>query len=130
MPSPSPSAHSPLPKDWDARFTAEAAKLRLHYCNLFKFWSDCRDKRCRRQRRCCGDSNECLKRRIDEIPRMEQFQAQQAMLAATPKQAGGAERAVRQLMPYDVIEPEPPPQGLHPPLQGEGRVLKGRGVGK
>ena len=73
MPSPSPSAHGPVPKDWDARFTAEAAKLRLHYCNLFKFWSDCRDKRCRHYRRCCGDANDCLKRRIDEIPRMEHF---------------------------------------------------------
>jgi hypothetical protein len=107
-----------LPKDWDARFAAEAARLRLHYCNLFKFWSDCRRPRCRRHRRCCGDSNECLKRRIDGIPRMEQFQARQAVLAATPKQAGGAERSVRQLMPYDVIEPEPGKQEFTLPRRG------------
>jgi hypothetical protein len=118
MPSPSPNAHNPVLKDWDARFAAEAARLRLHYCNLFKFWRDCHDKNCRRQRHCRGDSNECLKRRIEEIPRMEQFQARQAVLAATPKQAGHAERAVRQLMPYDVIEPEPVNDGFTLPCRG------------
>ena len=108
MPSPPHRERGQLPeKIWDARFAAEAARLRLHYCNLFKFWSACRSKRCRRHRRCCCDTNECLKRRINEIPRMEQFQARQAVLAATPKQAGPAERSARQLMPYDVIELEP-----------------------
>jgi hypothetical protein len=107
MTSPARTERGFLPKDWDARFAAEAARLRRHYCNLFKFWRACRDKRCRRYVRCCGDSNECLKRRIDEIPRMEQFQARQAVMAATPKQAGPAERSVRQLMPYDVLAPEP-----------------------
>jgi hypothetical protein len=107
-----------MPRDWDTRFTAEAARLRLHYCNLFKFWSDCRSKRCRRHRRCCCDSNGCLKRRIEEIPRMEQFHARQAVLAATPKQAGSAERSVRQLMPYDVVQPEPPPQDFTLPCRG------------
>ena len=109
-----------VPKDWDARLAAEAARLQLHYCNLFKFWRACRSKRCRRHRRCCGDSNECLKRRIEEIPRMAQFQARQAVMAATPKHAGPAERSVRQLTPYDVIAPEPAPQ--HFTLRCRGRV--------
>ena len=115
MTNPSRGERGVPPKDWDARFAAEAARLRLHYCNLFKFWNDCRSKRCRRHRRCSCDSNGCLKRRIDEIPRMAQFHARQAVMGATPKQAGAAERAVRQLMPYDVIEPEPPKDAYLPP---------------
>ncbi|HEX3503309.1 MAG TPA: hypothetical protein VHU22_07960 [Xanthobacteraceae bacterium] len=94
-------------KAWHARFAAERAWLQLHYCNLFKFWHACRDKRCRRHRRCCGDASECLKRHIGEIPRREQFQARQAILVATPKNAASAEREVRQLMPYDVVTPDP-----------------------
>ncbi len=115
MPSVRPGAASKRglsQKDWFARFAAEAARLRLHYCDLFKFWRDCRIKRCKRHRRCCGDTNECLKRRIGEIPRMAQFQARQALLAATPKNIGRAEREARQLMPYDVIAPDPPKNGL------------------
>ena len=115
MPNPVRSQHTASPKDWNARFAAEAARLRRHSCNLFKFWRDCRDRRCRRYLRCCGDTNECLKRRIDEIPRMAQFHARQAVMATTPKHAGPAERSVRQLMPYDVIKPDPP-------LQGEGHA--------
>jgi hypothetical protein len=96
-----------LPPDWGVRFAAERARLQLHYCNLFKFWLDCRDKRCRRHLRCCGNAGECLKRRIGEVPRHAQFQARQAILLATPQNAGGAERTVRQFMPYDVITPDP-----------------------
>ena len=96
-----------LPPDWSARFAAERARLQLHYCNLFRFWLDCRDKRCRRHLRCCGNASECLKHRIGEIPRHAQFQARQAILVTTPRNAGPAERTVRQLMPYDVITPDP-----------------------
>ena len=101
-------AKRPVPKDWCARFAAEAARLQLHYCNLFRFWRDCRSKRCRRHRRCCGDTNACLKSRIGEIARPAQFQARQAVLAATPSNAGRAEREARALMPYDVVTPDPP----------------------
>jgi hypothetical protein len=86
---------------------AERARLQLHYCNLFKFWRECGDRRCRRHLRCCGNASECLKHRIGEIPRHAQFQARQAILVTTPKNAGGAERTVRQFMPYDVITPDP-----------------------
>ncbi len=95
------------PASWHKRFAAERARLQLHYCNLFKFWRACRDKRCKRHRRCCGDTSECLKRRIGEIPRHAQFLAREAILTATPKNAGAAEREVRQLMPYDVVTPDP-----------------------
>jgi hypothetical protein len=74
------------------RFAAEKAALALSYCNLFKFWRDCHDKRSRRHRRCCGNADECLKRRADEIPRQQQFGARQAVMTATPKNAGPAER--------------------------------------
>jgi hypothetical protein len=96
-----------LGPDWGARFAAERARLQLHYCNLFKFWRACRDKRCRRHLRCCGDTSACLKRRIGEISRTAQFEARQAVLVATPHNAGPAERTVRQFMPCDVITPDP-----------------------
>ena len=85
-----------------ARFAAERARLQRHYCNLFEFWRACRDKRCRRALRCCGDASECLKSRIGEIPRHAQFLAREAVLVSTPRNAGGAERTVRQFMPRDV----------------------------
>ena len=84
-----------------------AARLQRHYCNLFKFWRACRDKRCRRHLRCCGDTSECLKSRIGEIPRHAQFLAREAVLVSTPHNAGGAERTVRQFMPRDIITPDP-----------------------
>ena len=98
-----------LGKDWGARFAAERAQLQRHYCNLFRFWRGCRDKNCRRHRRCCGDAGDCLARRIGEIPRQGQFQARQAILAATPRNAGPAERTVRQCMPRDMIAADPAP---------------------
>ena len=90
-----------------ARFAAERARLQRHYCNLFKFWRACPDKNCRRHLRCCGDTSECLKNRIGEIPRHAQFLAREAVLMSTPRNAGGAERTVRQFMPRDVITPDP-----------------------
>ena len=78
-----------------ARFAAERARLQRHYCNLFEFWRACRDKRCRRALRCCGDASDCLKSRIGEIPRHAQFLAREAVLVSTPHNAGGAERTVR-----------------------------------
>jgi hypothetical protein len=96
-----------LGPDWGARFAAERGRLQLHYCNLFKFWRACRDKRCRRHLRCCGDTSDCLKRRIGEISRTAQFAARQAVLVAAPYNAGPAERTVRQLMPCDVVTPDP-----------------------
>jgi hypothetical protein len=84
---------------WSARFAAEKAALALLYCGLFKFWRDCRDKSCRRHRRCCGDAGECLGRRVGAIGRAAQFRARQTVLAATPRNAGPAERTARQIMP-------------------------------
>ncbi len=112
MPSAAPAARDTPPKDWVARFVAERTRLQLYYCNLFRFWRACRDKRCRRHRRCCGDANACLKKRIGEISRDEQFAARQALLAATPQNVGSAVRTVRELMAYDVITPEPMPARL------------------
>jgi hypothetical protein len=107
MTSAARAQHDTHSKDWHARFAAARARLQLHYCHLFKFWRACRDKRCRRHRRCCGDTSECLKRRLGEITRHAQFQARQAILEATAKNADAAEREVQQLMPYDVITPDP-----------------------
>jgi hypothetical protein len=107
------AARAISPQDYIARFAAERARLQRHYCNLFEFWRACRDKRCRRALRCCGDANECLKNRIGEIPRRAQFLAREAALVSTPHNAGGAERTVRQFMPRDVITPDPLPMAMN-----------------
>ena len=91
-------------EEFTARVDAERADLLRHYCDVFKFWRDCPSSRCRKARRCSGDANLCLKRRGAEIPRHQQWQARQQVLRSTPANAGEPERAVRELMPYDLID--------------------------
>jgi hypothetical protein len=82
-----------------ARFNAEKAKLARAYCDIFKFWRNCRFKPCRKTRCCVGDQNICLKRRAAEVPRDIQWQARQQMLASTPANAGPPERMAREFLP-------------------------------
>ncbi|GEM_PF-4082873 len=91
---------------WCDRFMAELARLQLHYCNAFKFWRDCRDKRCRRHRRCCGDVDRCLQARIGAVSRHEQFLARQRILSAAPRNSGAAERTVQEFMPFELRKPD------------------------
>jgi hypothetical protein len=85
-----------------ARFQAERAKLRRHYCTVFKFWRTCGFNTCAKARACKGDATTCLKRGAGTIPRDLQWTARQKMLAATPQNAGPPERAARECLPSDL----------------------------
>ena len=91
-------------EQFTARVEVEKAALQRHYCDVFKFWRACPLARCRMARRCDGDAALCLKGRAGEIPRHQQWQARQQVLRSTPASAGEPERAVRELMPYDLVD--------------------------
>jgi hypothetical protein len=82
-----------------ARFMAEKAKLRLHYCNLFKFWRACPLRLCRKQRHCAGDAQICLKRRGHEIAREVRWRARQDILVSKSAEGGPPERLAREFLP-------------------------------
>ena len=92
------------PERYAARFRAEKTVLSRHYCDVFKFWRACPLKRCRRDRRCSGDPNACLKRREREVPRKAQWDARQKIIVATPPDTGAPERMARELMPGMLAE--------------------------
>ncbi len=97
------TAEQQTPEEYAARLAAEKAALRRHYCKVFAFWRSCALRRCRKARSCGGDAEACLKRRAREIPREVQWQARQRVLAATPEDAGPAERNARQLLPGALV---------------------------
>ena len=97
------TAEQQTPEEYAARFAAEKAAMRRHYCNVFGFWRSCALKRCRKARSCSGDAEACLKRRAREIPREVQWQARRRVLAATPADVGLAERNARQLLPSALV---------------------------
>jgi hypothetical protein len=83
------------------RVKEERAKLRRHYCTVFKFWRSCRHKPCQRARACLGDAYACLKRSERTVPRQVQWQARQQILQTTPEKEG-PERAARECMPSEL----------------------------
>ncbi len=83
------------------RFREERAKLRRHYCTIFKFWRACDHKPCKKARACLGDAYDCLKRGEPSVPRMTQWQARQKILETTPEKEG-PERAARECMPNEL----------------------------
>jgi hypothetical protein len=92
------------PEQYKARFAAEKILQERRYCNVFKLWRTCRLKSCRRNEACGGNQHACLKRALDRVPRLVQWQARQDILTATPRNVGGPERAARQCMPRDFYE--------------------------
>jgi hypothetical protein len=91
------------PEQYAARFDAEKAVLRRHYCNTFKFWQACPFKKCRKARICSGDAKACLKHREAEIPRDVQWQARQRILGSTAASGGPPERTARGLLPCGLV---------------------------
>ena len=91
------------PEDYAARFGAEKAALRRHYCNVFKFWRLCPLRACRKARSCGGDAQLCLKRRVPAIPRDLQWQARRQILEVTPVDAGPAVRTAREFLPGGLV---------------------------
>jgi hypothetical protein len=92
------------PEQYKARLAAEKVLQERRYCNGFKLWLTCRLKPCRRNQACGGNQHACLKRALDRVPRLVQWQARQDILTATPLNVGGPERAARQCMPRDFYE--------------------------
>ena len=97
------TAEQQTPEQYAARFAAEKAALRRYYCEVFGFWRSCALKRCRKVRSCGGDAEICLKRRAREIARDVQWQARRQIVAATPADAGPAERNARELLPGALV---------------------------
>lgn len=85
--------------EFRARFEAEMVEVARDYCTLFRFWSECRFKLCRRQRSCAGEPLACLKASVHRVPRDQQFVARQRLLETTPRNVAAPERAARELMP-------------------------------
>jgi hypothetical protein len=86
------------------RFEAETARQQRRYCDAFETWRRCGQSACQRNRTCRGDQRAYLKRALGVAPREQQRQARLDILAATPKNIGGPERAVRLLMPCDFYD--------------------------
>jgi hypothetical protein len=86
------------------RFEAEKAAQQRRFCDAFGTWRRCGRGLCRRARACRGDPGACLKRALDAVPRQLQWRTQQDILAATPKNLGGPERAARLMMPRDFYD--------------------------
>jgi hypothetical protein len=86
------------------RFEAETVAQQRRYCDAFGTWRQCKDKACRRESACRGEARACLRRALDSVPREVQRRVREDILAATPKNLGGPERAARLLMPYDFYD--------------------------
>jgi hypothetical protein len=97
------AAEKQTSEDYAARFGAEKAALRRHYCNVFKFWRRCPLRACRKVRRCGGDAQLCLKRRVPEIPRDLQWEVRRQILAVTSADAGAAVRTAREFLPGALV---------------------------
>jgi len=52
-----------------ARRKAASVALCRVYCDVIGLWRSCALKRCKRHRRCCGDSCACLDRGRSAVPR-------------------------------------------------------------
>jgi hypothetical protein len=125
-------------EEFRARFDAEKAQVRRHYCTLFGFWRHCRFNPCQRARACEGDQSACLKRLVCGVPRDRQFRARQDLLEVTPRHIGAPERAAREFMPNEfwsyhgasgrlVEATESPPRGWTRLSQRPGRKPKHKG---
>jgi hypothetical protein len=75
------------PAEWQARHDAACAIVARKYCDMFKFWRDCRYKPCRSARRCSGDQGACLQSRWTSIPYEAGVAAHRQMTAETPREA-------------------------------------------
>ncbi len=89
MPKPSPQA--PGEKEFTKRRSIEAglaladaahaATWRL-YCEVLRLWRACRNKKCRRHRRCFGESAKCLLRALPCVPQARQLEAGKKVMAS------------------------------------------------
>jgi hypothetical protein len=73
--------------EWQRRHDAACAIVARKYCDMFKFWRDCKYKPCRSARRCRGDQGACLETRCWSVPYEVGRAAHKQMIADTPADA-------------------------------------------
>jgi hypothetical protein len=73
-------------KEWQRRHDAGAVVARK-YCDMFKFWRDCKYKPCRSARRYRGDQGACLEKHCWSVPYEVGRAAHKQMIADTPADA-------------------------------------------
>lgn len=87
---------------YQLRYNEERARLRRHYCTIFRFWRACRHPPCRKARACRGDAYACLERHERSVPRRVQLAARQHVLETTGEKQG-PERVARECMPCELL---------------------------
>jgi hypothetical protein len=92
------------PVQYAKRLAIELTAQRRRYCNAFALWRVCGRKSCMRLHACDGNPAACLARGIRGIPRDQQMQARDAILAMTPHNIGAPERDARQRSPAECYE--------------------------
>ncbi len=85
---------APSAKDFNKRRSVEAglkladaaheATWRL-YCEALALWRGCRNKKCRRHRRCLGEAAACLLRAQPTIPQARLMEAEKEVMAGGPR---------------------------------------------
>jgi hypothetical protein len=93
------------PKEWQARYDAAITIVARKYCDMFKFWRDCRYKPCRSARRCVGDARDCLHQRQFSVPYDVSIAARERMSADTPPNADRFVRTAYHQPPHSAGKP-------------------------
>ena len=115
MPKKKSLTDGPTAKDFQKRRTYEEGRALMDtahlavqrlYCDAFGFWRRCKEKRCRRHRRCCGNQAACLMRGLPFTPPAERVKAEKQVIAGGPRRvppASHAEWVVRRSALRDLI---------------------------
>jgi len=115
------------PKEWQARHDTACAIVTRKYCDMFRFWRDCRYKPCRSARRCVGDARDCLDRRWFSVPYEVGVAAHSQMSAETPPNAGRFLWGAHQRAPHSVGKPNSKLRKAKTKHQGKHEAQNGAG---
>jgi hypothetical protein len=94
-------------KEWQRRHDAACAIVARKYCDMFKFWRDCKYKPCRNARRCRGDQGACLESRCWTVPYAAGIAAHKQMIADTPADADRFTRSAHYYPPTSLSLHDP-----------------------
>jgi hypothetical protein len=87
------------PEEFQKRFKAATEAAQRQYCDIFKFWRDCRLKGCRRSKTCGGNPQLCLKRGFTQVPNEVADHALTRVIESTPADADRPTKLARQMSP-------------------------------
>jgi hypothetical protein len=78
---------------------ADAAHTATHrlYCDVLKFWRGCRNRPCKRHRRCAGEPTGCLMRNLAFVRPSARLKAQDEVIAGGPRRLPPATHIERQV---------------------------------